>query len=90
MRQSDRADRHREVGAPLGDRFERITLLRVSVGLEDAADLERALTAALDAASTAAPACDSSPIRSGIPYSLRFPRFAPNVFVVTQSAPAAR
>lgn len=28
FRQSDRADRHREVGAPLGDRFEGITLLR--------------------------------------------------------------
>jgi hypothetical protein len=28
VRQSDRADRHREVGAPLGDRFEGITLLR--------------------------------------------------------------
>jgi len=28
VRQSDRADRHREVGAPLGDRFDGITLLR--------------------------------------------------------------
>jgi hypothetical protein len=28
VRQSERADRHREVGAPLGDRFEGITLLR--------------------------------------------------------------
>jgi glutamyl-tRNA synthetase len=28
VRQSDRAERHREVGAPLGDRFEGITLLR--------------------------------------------------------------
>ena len=28
MRQSERADRHREVGAPLGDRFEGVTLLR--------------------------------------------------------------
>jgi glutamyl-tRNA synthetase len=28
LRQSDRAERHREVGAPLGDRFEGVTLLR--------------------------------------------------------------
>ena len=28
MRQSDRAERHREVGAPLGDRFEGLTLVR--------------------------------------------------------------
>jgi hypothetical protein len=28
VRQSERADRHREVGAPLGDRFEGVTLLR--------------------------------------------------------------
>ena len=28
MRQSERAERHREVGAPLGDRFEGLTLLR--------------------------------------------------------------
>jgi glutamyl/glutaminyl-tRNA synthetase len=28
VRQSDRAERHREVGAPLGDRFEGVTLLR--------------------------------------------------------------
>ncbi len=28
VRQSERADRHREVGAPLGDRFEGLTLLR--------------------------------------------------------------
>jgi glutamyl/glutaminyl-tRNA synthetase len=28
VRQSDRADRHREIGAPLGDRFDGITLLR--------------------------------------------------------------
>jgi glutamyl/glutaminyl-tRNA synthetase len=28
IRQSDRAERHREVGAPLGDRFEGLTLLR--------------------------------------------------------------
>jgi hypothetical protein len=28
VRQSERADRHREVGAPLGDRFDGITLLR--------------------------------------------------------------
>jgi glutamyl/glutaminyl-tRNA synthetase len=28
VRQSDRAERHREVGAPLGDRFEGLTLLR--------------------------------------------------------------
>jgi glutamyl-tRNA synthetase len=28
VRQSDRADRHREVGAPLGSRFEGVTLLR--------------------------------------------------------------
>jgi glutamyl/glutaminyl-tRNA synthetase len=28
VRQSDRAERHREVGAPLGDRFDGITLLR--------------------------------------------------------------
>ncbi len=28
VRQSDRADRHREAGAPLGDRFEGVTLLR--------------------------------------------------------------
>jgi glutamyl-tRNA synthetase len=28
VRQSERAERHREVGAPLGDRFDRLTLLR--------------------------------------------------------------
>jgi glutamyl/glutaminyl-tRNA synthetase len=28
LRQSDRAERHREVGAPLGDRFDGVTLLR--------------------------------------------------------------
>ena len=37
-----------------------------------------------------APASDSSRMRCSMPYSPRLPRFAPNVLVSTQSAPAAR
>ena len=37
-----------------------------------------------------APVCDSSSIRSAMPYSPRLPRLAPNELVLMQSAPAAR